>query len=106
MGRKVGHPETIDLKGSAPPATPVTPNFKKLSEDTIPTINEENDSLYPLNKKVLEKGVARCDRWGKPTNSKDSNNGTPTVPPQGRLRSTHHSSLALQICILAIKLSQ
>ncbi len=81
VGRKVGHPETIDLKGSAPPATPVTPNFKKLSEHTIPTINEENDSLYPLNKKVLEKGVARCDRWGKPSNSKDYNNGTPTAPP-------------------------
>ncbi len=37
MGRKVGHPETIDIKGSAPPAPP---NFKRI-------------------KKVLEKGVAR-----------------------------------------------
>ncbi len=46
-------------------------------------------TLYLLNKKVLEKGVARWGRWGKPSKSKDYINGTPTASPQGRSRSIH-----------------
>nr|MDJ0577014.1 virulence-associated E family protein [Xenococcaceae cyanobacterium MO_234.B1] len=87
VGRKVGHPETIELKGSDTPAPPAPPNCKEQGVARCDRWGNPSNSNGYINAppcappNCKEQGVARCDRWGKPSKSKGYINAPPTAPP-------------------------
>ncbi len=86
VGNEVGNSETIAIQGTNRPIQPVQPNSEKLSsglsEGTIQTANEKQDSLSTSNTEIIENRSDRLDRSDKASNNQGSDVIRPTIQPQ------------------------